>query len=121
MLVDEIGRGIRGYDIGAVPRRIVDTGRYLYLLTDTRLYVLCDDALHALIDVFDGGDLVVARTGFGILQKKSLHWYSPDAIYLGSVRTKDPIRRAFCAGDQLVIETRQHRGTVAGAPMWWNT
>lgn len=121
VLIDENGRGIRVYNIGAVPRQIVDTGRYLYLLTDTRLYVLRDDTLHALIDVFDGGDLVVARTGFGILQKKCLRWYSSGGSYLGSVLAKDPIRRAYCAGEQLVMETRQHRGTVTGAPNWWDT
>ena len=48
VLVDENGMGSRAYDIGSVPSRIVDTGDYLYLLTDTRLYVLHDDALHAL-------------------------------------------------------------------------
>ena len=60
VLVDENARGVRVYDIGSVPRRIADTGDYLYLLTDTRLYALRDDELHALIDTFDGGDLVVA-------------------------------------------------------------
>ena len=37
--VDSAGVAVRAYDIGAVPRRIVDTGDYLYILTDTRLYV----------------------------------------------------------------------------------
>lgn len=119
VLVDDKGTGVRVYDIGAIPRRIIDTGRYLYLLTDTRLYVLRDEALHALIDVFDGGDLIVAETGFGILQKKSLRWYGTDGTYLGSVLAKDPIRRMYCADGELVIETRQQRGIVAGAPNWW--
>ena len=69
-LVDEKGTGTRVYDIGSVPRRIVDTGDYLYLLTDTRLYVLHEDALHALVDTFNGGDLVVAQTAFGLIEKK---------------------------------------------------
>jgi hypothetical protein len=38
--VDSDGRPVRVYDIGSVPRRIVDTGDFLYFLTDTRLYVL---------------------------------------------------------------------------------
>ena len=61
VLVNERGEGVRVYDIGSVPHRIVDTGDYLYLLTGTRLYVLRDDALHALVDTFDGGDLIVIR------------------------------------------------------------
>jgi hypothetical protein len=120
VLVDKDGTAVRVYDIGAVPRRIVDTGRNLYLLTDTRLYVLREDALHALIDVFDGGELIVARTGFGILQKKCLRWYNADGTYLGSVLSKDPIRRVYCAGEQLVVETRQQRAIIEGAPNWWN-
>ena len=70
--VDGNGRGIRIYDIGSVPRRILDTGDFLYLLTDTRLYVLRDNALHALIDTHEGGDLVMTETGFGLIEKKAV-------------------------------------------------
>jgi hypothetical protein len=121
VLVDEGGTAVRVYDIGAVPRRIVDTGRYLYLLTDTRLYILREDALHALIDVFDGGELIVAQTGIGILQKKCLRWYSADGTYLGSILAKDPIRRVYCAGERVIVETRQQRATIEGTPNWWNS
>jgi len=119
VLVDEKGKGVRVYDIGSVPRRIVDTGDYLYLLTDTRLYVLHDDALHALVDTFDGGDLIVAQTGFGLLEKKRLRWFRQDGQYLGSVLSKDPIRRVYATSDGMVVETRQRRATVHGVPGWW--
>jgi len=119
VLVDENGYGMRAYDIGSVPRRIVDTGSYLYLLTDTRLYVLRDDVLHALVDTGDGGDLVVAQTGFGLLEKKRLRWFSEDGQYLGSVISRDPIRRVYSRKDGMVIETRQRRAVVSGAPAWW--
>ena len=119
VMVDDKGIGVRVYDIGAVPRRIVDTGQYLYLLTDTRLYVLRNEACHALIDIVDGGDLIVASNGFGLLEKKRLRWFSSDGQYLGSVLTKEPIRRVYRTTDNLVIETRQFRATVAGAPEWW--
>jgi len=119
VLVDDNGVGVRVYDIGAVPRRIVDTGSYLYLLTDTRLYVLRNDALHALVDVFDGGDLVVAQTGFGLLEKKRLRWYSAGGKYVGSVVAKDPIRRVYWAYGSMVVETRQSRAVIEGVPNWW--
>ncbi len=119
ILVDRNGEAVRAYDIGSVPRRIVDTGDYLYLLTDTRLYVLRDDALHALIDTFDGGDLIVAQTGFGLLETKRLRWFSEDGRYLGSIVSKDPIRRVYSAGDRTVVETRLRRVVVAGTPAWW--
>jgi hypothetical protein len=119
VLVDKNGKAVRAYDIGSVPRRIVDTGDYLYLLTDTRLYVLRDDALHALIDTFDGGDLIVAQTGFGLLEPKRLRWFREDGRYLGSIVSKDPIRRVYSAGDQTVMETRLRRVVVEGVPAWW--
>ena len=118
-MVDENGEGVRAYDIGSVPRRIIDTGSYLYLLTDTRLYVLHDDVLHALVDTFDGGDLVVAQTGFGLLEKKRLRWFRENGEYLGSVVSKDPIRRVYSKQDGMVIETRQRRAVIQGAPAWW--
>lgn len=119
VLVDENGEGVRVYDIGSVPRRIVDTGDYLYLLTDTRLYVLRDDALHALVDTFDGGELVVAQTGFGLLEKKRLRWFREDGHYLGSVVSKDPIRRVYSAESGMIVESRQRRADVRGVPEWW--
>ncbi len=39
--------------LGAVPRQIVDAGEQLYILTDTRLYVLSGDSLEALVDVYE--------------------------------------------------------------------
>ncbi len=119
VLVDGNGRGVRAYDIGSVPSRIVDTGDYLYLLTDTRLYVLRGKTLHALIDTFDGGDLMVAQTGFGLLETKRLRWFSQDGRYLGSIVSKDPIRRVYSAGERTVVETRQRRAVVAGVSAWW--
>ena len=119
VLVDGHGKGVRIYDIGSVPRRIVDTGEYLYLLTDTRLYVLRDDALHALVDTFDGGESVVAQTGFGLLEKKRLRWFREDGRYLGSVASKDPIRRVYSTGEGVIVETRQRRIVVEGVPDWW--
>ena len=107
------------YDIGSVPRRIVDTGDYLYLLTDTRLYVLRDDEFHALVDIFDGGDLIVAQTSFGLLEKKRLRWFREDGRYLGSVLSKDPIRRVYSKDEAMIVETRQRRMIAEGVPSWW--
>ena len=119
VMVDEMGTAIRAYDMGSVPRRIVDTGDYLYLLTDTRLYVLHDDALHALVDTFDGGDLMVAQTAFGLLEKKRLRWFREDGRYLGAVLSKDPIRRVYATKEGMAVETRQRRALIEGVPTWW--
>ena len=119
VLVDENGVGKRAYDMGSVPRRIVDTGDYLYLLTDTRLYVLHEDALHALVDTLDGGDMVVAQTGFGLLEKKRIRWFLEDGRYLGAVLSRDPIRRVYATDEEMVVETRQRRALVEGVPTWW--
>jgi hypothetical protein len=112
--VDAAGRPLRAYDIGAVPRRILDLGRYLYLLTDTRLYVLHGETLHAVVDVFDGGDLLAFDRGFAVLEKKRLRWFSPDGTYLGAILSKDPIRRIAWAGTDMILETRQTRVRVEG-------
>ena len=119
VLVDENGMGSRVYDIGSVPSRIVDTGDYLYLLTDTRLYVLHDDALHALVDTFDSGDVIVAQTAFGLLEKKRLRWFREDGRYLGTVLSRDPIRRVYATDEGMAVETRQRRALIRGVPTWW--
>lgn len=117
--VTKDGQGLRVYDIGSVPERIVDTGDYLYLLTNTRLYVLRNDTLHALVDVLDGGELIVAQTGFGLFERNRLRWFREDGLLLGSVISKDPIRRVYFAEAGMVVETRQRRATVQGVPTWW--
>lgn len=117
--VTDAGAGDCVYDIGAVPSRIVDTGDYLYLLTTTRLYVLRGDELHALIDTYEAGDLIVAHKGFGLMQDKCLRWYTENGTYVGMVVTKDPIRRVYQAGGRTVIETRQQRAVIDGMPLWW--
>jgi hypothetical protein len=83
--------------------------------------VLRDDTLHALIDTFDGGDLVVAQTGFGLLEKNRLRWFREDGQFLGSVASKDPIRRVYSADVGMIVETRQWRAVVQGVPGWWKS
>jgi hypothetical protein len=119
VVVTEFGKPVRAYSIGSVPRRIVDTGDYLYILTDTRLYVLRDETLHAIIDTFDGGDLIVAQTGFGLLDRKRFRWFSEDGAYLGSIVTKDPIRRVYASPGGITVETRTRRAFIRGVPSWW--
>lgn len=113
------GTPVRVYDIGAVPRQIVNSGEHLYLLTDTRLYVLAGDRLEALVDVFDRGGLIVGESGFGLVESKSFTWLTPDGTVQGAVRTRDPVRRVLSGPDGLVVETRRHRVLVRGAPSWW--
>lgn len=120
ILLDSMGNGVRVYDIGSVPRRIVDTGDYLYLLTDTRLYVLRENALHALVDTAEAGDIIVTETGFGLLEKNCLRWFSEDGRYLGGVQASTPIRRVYSAENGVVVETRQHRTKISGMPVWWH-
>lgn len=113
------GEPIRAYDIGAVPRRIADTGDYLYFLTDTRHYTLQGDALVAITDTSEGGDLLVAQTGFGLLEKKRFRWFREDGVHLGTVMTRNPIRRVYHTSGGMVAETRQRRGVIGGVGSWW--
>ena len=114
------GQPMRTYDIGAVPRRIVDTGDYLYFLADTRLYTLRDDSLVALIDTLESKDLIVAQTGFGLLEEKRFRWFDQNGTSLGAVVTKNPIRRVYYTPKGMVVETRQRRAIIEGVPTWWD-
>jgi hypothetical protein len=113
------GHPVRAYDIGAVPRHVAETPRYLYLLTDTRLYVLDGEGLVALLDVFDQGRLIVTNAGLGLLEDKNFKWLSPSGQLIGVVRSRDPIRRVLHISEGLIIESRQRRAVVRGAPTWW--
>jgi hypothetical protein len=110
----------RVYDIGSVPRHIVDSGARLYILTDTRLYILAGEGLEALVDVYGASDVVVGERGFALIEPKAVTWYTPDGGRVGMVQTKDPLRRVVSTSKGLVVETRQHRARIGGAPMWWS-
>lgn len=113
------GQPARVFDVGSVPLQITQTPAGLYILTPTRLYVLHEGRLQALVDVYDQGRLVVTDKGFGLLQSKLFRWFTPQGVELGSVQTKDPIRRVFHADGHLRIETRSHSARVAGNGSWW--
>lgn len=117
---DQNGNPVRAFDMGAVPRRIADTGDYLYFLTDTRLYILRGTALVRVMDIFEEGEFVVGHEGFGLLDKKRFRWFSETGEALGEVRTKRPIRRVYPTEAGIVVETRMRRAKVNGAPAWWN-
>jgi hypothetical protein len=117
--VDPSGIPLRVYDIGAVPRHIAETPTHRYILTDTRLYVLRQDSLEALVDVFEQGNLIVGDTGFGLVEPKRFQWFTPTGQLLGLVETRDPIRRTYSGPAGLVVETRMHRAVIKGAPSWW--
>jgi hypothetical protein len=119
VVISPLGLPERVYDIGSVPRHIVDAEEHLYILTDTRLYVLDGDRLEALVDVYGASDVVVGDRGFALLEPKAVTWYTPTGRRVGSVETKDPLRRVLSTTQGLVVETRQHRARVIGAPSWW--
>ncbi len=117
--VDASGIPLRVSDIGSVPRHIAETPSHRYILTDTRLYVLRQDSLDALVDVVEQGSLIVGDTGFGLLEPKRFQWFTPTGRLLGLVETRDPIRRTYSGPTGLVVETRMHRAVISGAQSWW--
>jgi hypothetical protein len=119
VVLSSLGVPERVYDIGRTPRRVYDVGSHLYVLTDTRLYVLAGDRLEWLQDLEGDEHLIATSSGFALLGEKTLEWHAPDGRLMGGLRTLHPIRRAFHDGASLVVETRQHRATVAGTPSWW--
>jgi DnaJ-like protein len=114
--VNPEGNPVRVYDIGAVPRHVAETTQYLYLLTDTRLYIVKGTQLVALLDMFEQGRLIVSDTGLGLLEEKAFTWLSPTGQLIGAVRSRDPIRRVLRTTEGLVVESRQRRALVHGTP-----
>lgn len=118
--VSPSGDPLRVFQTGTAPKRIADTGDFLYFLTDTRLYVLRGEALHAVVDTTDGGDLIVTQTGVGLLEKNRFRWLNEDGTHVGSVLSRDPIRRVYWTPGGLIVESRKKRATIAGPPSWWD-
>ena len=118
-MIDAEGEARQVYDVGVPPERIIDTGEFLYILTQHALYVLRHGSLEAIVDLLDGGRLVMAGNGFGMLETKRLRWFAHDGKLLGTVMSADPIRRIYQSGEGLIVESRLRRATIGGVPPWW--
>lgn len=119
VMIDAWGEPRQVYNVGVPPERIVDTGEFLYIVTHSELYVLRHGSLENTIDLRDGGDVVMASNGFGVLETKRLRWFAKDGTLLGTILSADPIRRIYQSSERLVVESRLRRATIGGPPPWW--
>lgn len=69
--------------------------------------------------MYGASDVVVADRGFALLEPKVMTWFTPAGQRVGTVRSKDPVRRVMSTSGGLIVETRQHRARITGAPSWW--
>lgn len=113
--LDPYGNAINVFDIGNVPDSIIETEDSLYILTGTRLYIINDNKLSSLQDVFEQGKLLINQKGFGLLSNKKLQLFSNNGKKLLEVISKDPIRKISIEVDKLNIETRQDKAELIRA------
>lgn len=119
VMINPDGEARKAYHVDNPPERVIDAGEFLYIQTRPALYVLRDGSHEKTIDLLDGGEVVMAQTGFGVLETKRLRWFGPEGDLLGTVLSADPIRRIYYYGEALVVESRRRRATISGAPPWW--
>jgi len=118
--IDGLGCPIRVFDVGSVPEKIVSIGDYLYILTHTRLYILKNNSLLQIADVFEMGDLVITNTGFGLLSDKKFKWFNSEGHYKGKIVSQNPIRNIYQSKKGLIVESRQHRAIITEFPELWS-
>jgi hypothetical protein len=112
--IDALGEPEYAIDVFNIPREIIEVVNHLYILTDTRLYIIGENnALVNLIDVHGQGKLAVGTEGFGLYANKSLSWYSTEGEFKFSMGLKHPLRTFFIVDGCMVVETRQHRAFVS--------
>jgi hypothetical protein len=117
--LDPDGEARQVHHVGVPPRRIIDTGEFLYILTHAAIYVLRHGSLKTIIELHAGGEVMMVPNGFGVLEIRQLRCFRPDGKLLGTVVSADPIRRIYQPGEGLAVETRTRRVTIAGVPSWW--
>lgn len=112
--IDGSGEPIALYDVGTAPVRILETDRYLYIQTFTRLYVLEEDRLVGLQDCTTKCDLLVDEGLVLLVESKGVRVLTEAGRPLGIALSKAPIRRAGVEHGVLIVETRTHRGRFSG-------
>ena len=118
ILVSREGQPEVVYDIGTCPNEIINVGRYTYILTPTRLYIIEDSMkLAAFLDVFQQGRLLVTQAGFGLLTEKQLQWFTHAGAKAGELTARDPIRAIYTTNCGVIVQTRQHEVEIQGLLM----
>lgn len=113
--LDNLGNPLEVFDIGTVPDQIIESGQYLYISSNTRLYIIKDKKnLVGFVDIFKQGRLIVTKSGFGLLSDKTLQWYTQEGINIGLIKSKDPIRSVYTLSNKTIIETRQNKAVIEG-------
>jgi DnaJ-domain-containing protein 1 len=109
------GTPVAIYDVGSAPVRIVETSRFLYVMTMTRLYVLAGEQLMGLEDCSPKSDLIVGHGLVLLVEDKGIRVFTEDGRAIGLALTAAPIRRAYVDTGDVVVETRTHRARFRGA------
>jgi hypothetical protein len=117
--LDTNGDVVRVYGVGQYCWSLSEVGGRIYVGTTTRLYVLSNGELIGFEDIHDLGRVVVTSSGVILWDEKTVTWLGPDGKRVGQVATRDPVRRVICGEGGWVVQTRQHRAVVLGAPDWW--
>lgn len=112
--LDNTGKPVMIYETRSALVNILETERFLYLATATRLYVLKGNQLIGLADRSRKSDLLIEGGMVMMVEEKGVRVLTADGHSLGVALTKAPIRRAYFEGSDLVIETRTHRGRYRG-------
>jgi tetratricopeptide (TPR) repeat protein len=101
-------------DVANVPREIIEVSDYLYILTDSRLYIVdVEKALVNIIDIHNQGKLAVSPEGFGLYDEKSISWYTPTGEFKFCLVTNNPLRTFYIVDGFMIVETRQRRALVS--------
>ncbi|MDX4060725.1 DnaJ domain-containing protein [Aliarcobacter skirrowii] len=113
--LDSSGNPLKVFDIGTVPSQIIESGQYLYISSNTRLYIIKDkEKLVGFVDIFQQGRLIISKSGFGLLSDKILKWYTQEGINIGSIKSKDPIKSIYSLNNKTIIETMQNKAVIEG-------
>jgi hypothetical protein len=111
--VDQKGIPLSVYDVSNTPRWIIDTADYLYIQTDTRLYIIRNN--EQLVDIKDikrKEKFLLGYQAFGFVGNKSLEWFTGDGQKIGTIAAKDPIRAVYPSRRKVTVETRRHRAVL---------
>ncbi len=115
LLLSKDGEPVRVFEVGMIPDEIIEQGRYLYLLTRTRLYVIEDrQKLVAFLDVFQQGRLRVMTGGFALIADKRVSWFTLSGTKLGELHSREPIRTLHEAEGGAIVRTASDEVLVRG-------
>lgn len=106
------GKPIKYSDIDNPPSKIFPGKQNIYVLTDTRLYIINNYNLINIKDIYNQGNIKIHQQGFWISSKNKVQFFSSYGKLKFEMLSTNPIRSIYFENYNLIVKSRRSKAII---------